>query len=507
MVSIGYVDSEFKGREKIDREIFACYATRMKTRAELLANITLWSEEEFGQAELGNLARTKRLVMMAQTAANSPGGKIAEVFKDSASRQAAYKFVENEHVDPKKICLVRHIACAERCKGESFVFVPVDGSSLSITDPDLLKEGIGPVGTRGKKGRGLEVMNAIAVRSDGVPLGMSGQVFWARSEKKDKRNKRKRKLKEKETRYWFEAIEQTLEAFRLAQCECTPWFQLDRGGDFREMLSWAAITDAFATIRAAQDRRVLDEETKYLWETVDSQQPLGHYTIDLPAGHGRKARKACMEIRSTEVTLRIRDAWLKKTGKPARLYAVQTKEVGTCPDGEEPVEWLMLTNYAVSTFEDARLVVFGYTQRWRVEEFHKTWKSVCGIEDTQLEEGAHIVRWAVILAAVAMRVERLKYLARATPDAPASEELSQLEIDAIIGLKKPKGFNLGDMPTIGLAVRWIADLGGYTGRSSGGPPGSIVIGRGLMWIAPAIEYATNMSKKLDQCSAGGRGRG
>ena len=35
------------------------------------------------------------------------------------------------------------------------------------------------------------------------------------------------------------------------------------------------------------------------------------------------------------------------------------------------------------------------------------------------------------------------------------------------------------IPTIAQAVRWIADLGGYTGKSSGGPPGSITIGRGL----------------------------
>jgi hypothetical protein len=45
------------------------------------------------------------------------------------------------------------------------------------------------------------------------------------------------------------------------------------------------------------------------------------------------------------------------------------------------------------------------------------------------------------------------------------------------------------VPTIGLAARWIADLGGYTGRSSGDPPGSIVIRRGLFWIAPAVLLA------------------
>jgi hypothetical protein len=32
---------------------------------------------------------------------------------------------------------------------------------------------------------------------------------------------------------------------------------------------------------------------------------------------------------------------------------------------------------------------------------------------------------------------------------------------------------------MGEAVLWITQLGGYTGKSSGGPPGAITIGRGL----------------------------
>ena len=57
--------------------------------------------------------------------------------------------------------------------------------------------------------------------------------------------------------------------------------------------------------------------------------------------------------------------------------------------------------------------------------------------------------------------------------------MTRHEIDALIILQKPKGYKHGDVPTIGEAVRWIADLGGYTGKSSGGPPKTIVIGRGL----------------------------
>ena|SRR3989339_1848929 len=121
-----------------------------------------------------------------------------------------------------------------------FVFVPVDGSSLSLADPKRTKDGLGPVGNRSKKGRGLEVMSAIAVRKDGTPLGLCGQAYWARDEKKNRKPRRKRPLEEKETRFWFTAINQTIKAFVLARNDCQSWFQLDRGGDFKELLGWAA---------------------------------------------------------------------------------------------------------------------------------------------------------------------------------------------------------------------------------------------------------------------------
>jgi hypothetical protein len=38
------------------------------------------------------------------------------------------------------------------------------------------------------------------------------------------------------------------------------------------------------------------------------------------------------------------------------------------------------------------------------------------------------------------------------------------------------------VPTIAQATLWLAELGGYTGKSSGGPPGSTTIGRGLQRV-------------------------
>jgi hypothetical protein len=55
------------------------------------------------------------------------------------------------------------------------------------------------------------------------------------------------------------------------------------------------------------------------------------------------------------------------------------------PDPEDALEWRMLTMFPVQDFADARLVVMGYTQRWRVEQFPRAWKSgQCGVEKTQL---------------------------------------------------------------------------------------------------------------------------
>ncbi len=53
------------------------------------------------------------------------------------------------------------------------------------------------------------------------------------------------------------------------------------------------------------------------------------------------------------------------------------------------------------------------------------------------------------------------------------------------------------MPTIAEATLWIAEFGGYTGKSSGGPPGSITIGRGLerLLIAAEVLEALHSSRK------------
>ena len=93
---------------------------------------------------------------------------------------------------------------------------------------------------------------------------------------------------------------------------------------------------------------------------------------------------------------------------------------------------------------------------------------------------------------MAVRIERLKYLSRTEPALPATVELTSLEIRVLTALKKRrrrKNESMPDSATIGDATRWIAELGGYTGKSSGGPPGATVLRRGLERLHIAVDAA------------------
>ena len=119
----------------------------------------------------------------------------------------------------------------------------------------------------------------------------------------------------------------------------------------------------------------------------------------------------------------------------------------------------------MDTYEQGREVVQGYAMRWRIEEVHRTWKAGgCDVESTQL---------------------------RTEPRRAADTELTASEIQALVLLKrreKKRTESIPDAPLdIATAVRWMADLGGYTGNSSGGPPGVTVIRRGFVRVRNAAD--------------------
>lgn len=461
-----------------------------------------WAVEEFGCARLGDSRRRLRLIAMATEAARHPNGKVSEVFNNAAARQGAYGLLESRKVARLQLTEAMCRAGARRCSKQPFVYVAVDGSSVTLTDTKRNK-GFGCVGDHAHGARGLKVLSALLISPQGVPLGLGAQIWWRRSAAAAQKHRDARRTGEKETIHWLEAMAQTRHTMRLEAPRTRCWFQLDREGDAWPILMEADQQGHWFTIRGHHDRRVrlADGSKTFLRKLVCAQAVKGRYELPVPGCSHRAARIAKMVVRACEVTLDFRDKRTKRRF-PKTVNVVWTREEGTTPAGEKPIDWLLLTNRPITSRGELTEVVRGYAQRWRIEEFHRTWKSgACDVEEMQLRDAENAEKWATILAAVAVRVERLKRLSRNEPQRPASDEFSRIELKAIallrFGEKARKKVPARTIPTIGEAVLWVAEIGGYTGKSSGGPPGSITINRGLRDVLTVARAITAMKASSD----------
>jgi Transposase Tn5 dimerisation domain/Transposase DNA-binding len=453
-----------------------------------------WAYNTFGDVRTGNDLRTTRLVSMAAAVVSRPAGRVSEVFTDSADREGAYRLLSNAAVSTTEVTRGVCNSTTDRCVGQGSVYVAVDGSSLSLPDADGAR-GLGGVGAWKDHGTGLQVITALAMDTDGVPIGVCAQTWWARTSRSPKRRCSRRKLEDKETRFmqqtWLDA-----QACLKERCPDTRIVGvMDRGFDCWPILRTASTDDAAFIVRAQYSRRLLDSRTgtrRYLFPTLAAQPVIGRYDVEVPARDGHPTRTARMHVRAMRVTIELRVT--NKRREYVELNAVHAYEVRG--PKERSLSWFLLTTEPIDTFDECVDIVRAYAMRWRIEELHRAWKSgVCNVEDTQLRSRDAIIKWATIHCAVAARAVRLARLARTNSDAPASEEFSQLEIDAAIVLRKKRTkLQRGDTPSLGEMVRLVADIGGYVGKSSGGPPGPIVIARGLADIAVATRVLENMRK-------------
>jgi Transposase Tn5 dimerisation domain len=417
---------------------------------------------------------------------------VSEVFSTDKEREGAYDLLENEHFGHE--ALMESMACstAARCRALPFVYVPIDGMGLSLVDRRG-KKNFGAIGTprAGRRtGRGLKVIDALAIDPKGTPIGWLAQRYWARTVEPGARPPKRSfaraalPVEQKETWHWIQVIRAA--SSKLDAEGVRGWFQLDREGDAHAVLLELARNSHWWTVRNRSNRTIqLNQEraVSRLRDQLMRQRPQGSYALEVSGKWKRRARQANMVVRVGRVTLLLRNQGKPHTITPLPVTAVWTREKGTTPAGEKPIDWMLLTNREVTSLEHAREVIAGYAARWRVEECHKTWKSdACNIENTQLRSASAVMKWATILAAVAARIERLKRLARTEPEAPSTVELTPIEVQALVLLKRRyrnTDDKICDHPNIEQAVLWIAQLGGYTGKSSGGPPGALTIRRGL----------------------------
>jgi len=352
------------------------------------------------------------------------------------------------------------------------------------------REGYGP---QGNGGNGLLLHSALALDLKGQPIGVLWQKVWNRQprakppvdetpeQKKQRRAKarqanRARPFEAKESYRWVEAM--TLVEQRVApSTRIIPVF--DREGDIAEVFETInQLTHTGVVVRAAHNRS-LEHDPHRLWEKLEAQPIRAYHEVELSETKTRKARTAKLAVRFCPVQLR--SPTRLEANSQLRVYAVYADEVD-CPEGEEPVSWMLLTSEAVTTVEQALVILQWYSYRWRVEEYHKILKSGCQVERYRLAaEGMKPLLG--FLSVIAAGLLRLTYLQRTQPEMPVEAVLNSVQIQVL----KAKSSRLPKTLTIGWAVESIARLGGYLEHRRKTPVGIQVLWRGWAKLQDLVE--------------------
>ena len=176
-----------------------------------------------------------------------------------------------------------------------------------------------------------------------------------------------------------------------------------------------------------------------------------------------------MAIYTKAVHIALPDKQKKdKSYKPIKITAILCTE-NNPPAGAEAIEWLLITDLPVLTFEDACEKIQWYTCRWQIEIFFKVLKSGCVIEKLQLTDKNFSTCLSFYMI-IAWRILYIVACGRHCPDMSCecvfSKEEWQTTYIMVYRKKPPQA-----PPTLNEMTRMVASLGGYLNRKSDPEPG------------------------------------
>lgn len=403
-------------------------------------------------------------------------------------RQAANRVFGAPEIVPSAMMGGHVLATVDRvrrvCPADEWLLILQDTSSFNYS---TLKKttGLGPIGVGNSTASGLLSHGALAVSSEGVPLGVVDLEIWARSavekgrspqqKSKDNRNK---PTAEKESKKWLECIERVQTHFPSDQ---KLLFIQDREADMFDLFCAPRRAGAELLVRAAQARIVeivSDDPDAHngvatLFDAVRSSEALGQITVQVNTNPDRTEREVVLDIRARPVLLKApsyRRADQDCTSQAVWLVSAREAEP---PEGIAALDWTLITTIPVRTFEEACRIVTFYSKRWLIERLHYTLKSGLGAEDLRIDD-AHSLKNALSLYyMVAWRILHLTYLARKDPQQPAENSLEDIEIEVLSQIEgKP-------IHTISTAIIAIAKLGGYRHYRNAASPGIKGLWRGI----------------------------
>lgn len=436
-----------------------------------------WAEREFGECELGDRRRNRRLIKLAVQVAARPDGSTPDQTEVWGDLKAAYRLFNAADVSFQAIVEPHCRHTRQDCRpGETKLLIN-DTTELDFTS-HWTTRGLGQIGNG--HGRGFFVHSALMIDVDSGRIdGMAGQEIFHRpiGKKRGAKNTRRRSPK-RESAVWGRLIDRI-----GAPPTGVKWIHVcDRGADDYEVFLRALLQSCEFVIRAAKLHRkieTLDGRAMTVAEFLDELPPCGERDVAVKGRFKHPARVARVALRYGEIRMplpKVTTAWIRehRPSELLRVRVVELREISP-PKNCQPIRWVLYTSEPVEDVAAANRIIGFYEQRPTIEDYHKCYKTGCGVESRQYETSARLERVAGLLSVVAVRLLQMRTAARDEPDAPAEQVAPRAWIDMLRTVRK---IPASRPMTIRDFVRQLAGLGGHLLRKSDGEPGWITIWRG-----------------------------
>lgn len=458
-----------------------------------------WAATLFGNAQLGDPRRTSRLIKLANDMAQNVNASVCSSSKDPASIEGAYRFIRNDNVKAEAIAEAGYQYTDALVRERPLVLALQDTTGLSYRHS--VCEELGEVNSsnskrNSSKGRTYYAHSTLMLDAQYEQvLGLAYQHYWYREQKSPSKSHELqcRKRQDKESYKWQHNVEQL--STRLGSLDniidvC------DREADMYEYLDFQLNKGHRFVVRASENRRVSGVHSK-LSEVIDSLTSKDYYNLDIPQKGGRPARTAKIAVSYAEVSLIKPQRAVAQPEISVNVVVCQEVEMN---EGIQPLRWVLYTSESITSAKDARQIARYYELRWRIEEFHKIWKTEgTQVEKLRMQSRDNLRRVAVIQAFIAVRLFQLKEMAQNKEEAkniPCTVYFNNISWKILWRtIDKNKPFP-DEPPSLYWGYYALAKLGRWHDSKRNGRVGTLALWNGWLQLMQLVE-SYELLKGLD----------
>jgi hypothetical protein len=458
---------------------------------------------EFDTLLMPDKRLAQRLRLFIDQARSNPSVSLPQMMQDAAQLEGAYRLINNRRVTPEAILAPHTRSTCERAEALDVVVLH-DATEIETQYADA--EEVGHLKT-GKAGYRAHLSVAVGVQPGQAPrpLGVvsleadfRGSAPEYNRVKKSKSGWQTARCTDKAYLRW----ERGIEASSKALSGSTSVIHVaDREADSYPLFHKVLELGDGLVVRVRCDRRaraVTDEEDLFaddwtsLSEIAFDMEGSFERTVPLskrgdkaaPASKKRhpprEARGAQLHYSAKQVELRRPHYQPAALPESLHLWMVRVWEP-TPPAGEKAVEWMLLTTEPCKTPAEIMRVVDLYRSRWLIEDFFKVLKTICKLEERQFESRHALLNILAVFLPIAVHLLWVRACARDSPEVPATEVFSPLQLEVLTRLSPRK---MPDHPTAMQAIWVLAGFGGHIANN--GWPGPQVLARAFIRLVEAV---------------------